>query len=161
MTADLIAFLRARLDEEDQLARAARREQVRYLTPGLLGRPLDPDECAAVWDAGGDEDEDGYFTRGVWANAGDVLVVRVRVDRDVSTAEHIARWDPARVLADVASKRAILNQCERWLSYGPVGPNEVDRAGDGAFVDAASEVLRLLAQSHAGHEDYRDDWRPA
>jgi hypothetical protein len=53
--------------------------------------------------------------------------------------EHIARHDPARVLADVEAKRRIVE----WDAEQPV-----DRG-----------VLNILASVYADHPDYREEWR--
>lgn len=57
-------------------------------------------------------------------------------------ASHIARWDPARVLADCEAKLRILGDEELWLR------GDTDR------------VARLLASAYADHPDYRAEWRP-
>jgi len=53
-----------------------------------------------------------------------------------AVAAHIARWDPARVLAECAAWRAAV------------------RSGD-------EVVLRALAAVHADHPDYREEWSPS
>jgi hypothetical protein len=53
--------------------------------------------------------------------------------------EHIARHDPARVLADVEAKRRIVE----WDVEQPV-----DRG-----------VLNILASVYADHPDFREEWR--
>ena len=54
--------------------------------------------------------------------------------------DHIARWDPARVLAECEAKR-------RLIALG-----EKDSYWD--------DVLRILALPYADHPDYREEWRP-
>lgn len=79
-------------------------------------------------------------------------------------ADHIARWDPARGLAECEAKRRIVAWCvevvgDRDLSnYGEVGCLRDDR--DALAVTLAVETLRLLALPYAGHPDYREEWRP-
>jgi hypothetical protein len=51
-------------------------------------------------------------------------------------ANHIARWDPARVLAECEARRRIVTECG-WET-----------------------VMRHLALPYADHPDYRDEWRP-
>jgi hypothetical protein len=54
-------------------------------------------------------------------------------------ATHIARHDPARVLAEVEAKRQILDH----LAY-----------------EWSSPILRYLALPYAGHPAYREEWKP-
>ena len=140
---DLIAFLRARLDEDEQTARAVgyeRIEVVDYLWESkhlLLQR------------------DDGE--------------AKATSELDASLATHIARHDPARVLAEVDAKRRTVEL------HGPATLH----AGGGAahfetvrvcrsceppkqFPETAypCATLRLLALPYASHPDYRDAWRP-
>lgn len=114
-------WLLARLDEDEQVARAAR--------PG-------------PWDgrAGIVQAEDGQdVATSVGHDQSDPLDVGERMAR--GDAHHIARHDPARVLADVAAKRRIV---EREDLHGE---------DDG--------TLRLLALPYADHPTYRAEyWTP-
>lgn len=65
---------------------------------------------------------------------------------------------PARVLADVAAKRRIVEMVSPWHEDHPDGlPNT---SGSGSYGEAWADVLRLLALADAGHPDYRPEWRP-
>jgi hypothetical protein len=64
---------------------------------------------------------------------------------------HIARHDPARVLAEVEAKRRIV---EMGASYVP----ELEHGDNGEW--ALDATLRLLALPYADHPDYRQEWRP-
>jgi hypothetical protein len=76
-----------------------------------------------------------------------VLVLGLGVVVDDRQAPHIVRWDPARVLAECAAKRAIID----W-----------DCMFDGGVVDGSSmendRVLWLLAQPYADHPDFDPAW---
>lgn len=61
---------------------------------------------------------------------------------------HIARHDPARVLADVAAKRAIVDAV---LPYSTGGQSQSCRE---------DMVLLYLAAVYADHPDYRQEWKP-
>jgi hypothetical protein len=73
---------------------------------------------------------------------------------------HIARWDPARVLAEVAAKRAIIGVCLSWdvenknidwsAPFLPTGE------GDNAHL-VAREVLLALASTYEDHPPGRDE----
>jgi len=56
-------------------------------------------------------------------------------------AQHIARHDPARVLAECAAKRAIIELSVNWDGF----TRNVD-------------VLRALAAVYADHPDYQEAW---
>ncbi|MEV6105728.1 DUF6221 family protein [Streptomyces sp. NPDC051940] len=100
MTDDLIAWLRARLDEEEHIAQATQAER------------------------------DGWYGR----EAAEYLP---RAD-----VAHITRHSPTQVLAEVETKRAIVDY--------------IMRECDGKL----SHVLRLLALPYAWHNDYRPEWLP-
>jgi hypothetical protein len=124
MSADLITFLRARLDEDEALALAA--------SPG----PWHPDaESYEVLAADDITVCDGFALSGPQLRA---------------TTEHIARWDPARVLAEVAAKRAVVD------GLAAADPH----AGYITGTFTARHALWLLAQSYADHPDYREEWKP-
>lgn len=117
MTADLVAFLRARLDEDEQVAQAVE---------------------AGPWHVDGGSVYAGYPTEQV-------------VDYS-EAAEHIARHDPARVLADVEATREVLRLTKRAFDY-----RETFLSG---FATAMEGALRLFAVAYAEHPDYREEWRP-
>lgn len=64
-----------------------------------------------------------------------------------ATACHIARHDPARILAEVEAKQQLLDQHVAY--YG---------AGDDT--DWPVRTLTLLALPYAAHPDYDERWRP-
>lgn len=70
------------------------------------------------------------------------------VDRHV--AEHVARHDPARVLLEVAAKRALVEYYDSAVLAVAIGRS----------VLASDYLLRLLASVYAGHPDYRAEWAP-
>lgn len=88
---DLIAFLRARIDEDEQVARGGNRGPWEIERWDALGGP-----AAHVLMPLGDGAQTG-LTRSALLGT-----------HDAETMEHIARWDPARALAEVEAKRRIL-----------------------------------------------------
>lgn len=64
-----------------------------------------------------------------------------------SAAAHVARWHPARVLAECDAKRHIIE-----LQRSDLRDDPQDWEAD--------EVLRLLGLPYADHPDYRAEWRP-
>lgn len=135
---DLIAFLRARLDEREARALAA--------SPGPWRPNAEHDEVLAV---------DDILVADGFALSSNQLR---------ATVDHIAGNDPEYVLEDIAAKRQIIGWCievigQRDLSrYGEFGALKDDP--DALAVTLAVETLRLLALPYAGHEDYRAEWRP-
>lgn len=67
-----------------------------------------------------------------------------------STAAHVARHDPARVLAEVEAKRRLLVHVDLIWKHSP-SPAEAR---------AWQHAVRHLALPYAGHPDYRQEWRP-
>lgn len=80
-------------------------------------------------------------------------------------AEHVARHDPARVLADCTARRRLVLACRdlrpdrAFLGARPEG------LADFPFPPAdqhqlAALTLALLALPYADHPEYRQEWRP-
>jgi hypothetical protein len=138
--ADLVGFLRARIDADEAAARAATED------PGM----------SAEWY----EQTSGCLDIGLPNHGGQDWTDYVWPQGDSRVTRYIARWDPARVLAEVAAKRAIVDLCAQWLSYGPIKDWELDRV-DAALVDAAPDLLRQLVQPYADHPDFDPTWRDA
>jgi uncharacterized protein DUF6221 len=128
----LAAFLLARIDDD--------RRQAEQATPG-------------PWhDVRIDDGTDGWNVeaRGAQRTDRDVAVDHARPAEGAcrrSDAAHIARWHPARVLAECDAKRRIIE-----LQRSDLRDDPQDWEAD--------EVLRLLALPYAGHPDYRAEWRP-
>lgn len=104
--------------------------------------------------------------RGPWHVDGGTVYATHITDQIVDytdSAEHVARHDPARVLAEVDAKRKMIALC---------GPPLIDVTPFGTAPDAPPEtvlgagepwglpVLHLLALPYADHPDYRAEWRP-
>ena len=89
----------------------------------------------------------------VWVSG---LAWRVaRVERSGATAAHIARHDPARVLAESESKRAIVE-----VHY-EVPASDIKWSNCGVCMSGWPCVtLRHLAAVYADHPDYDPTWRP-
>ncbi|MFJ2399877.1 DUF6221 family protein [Streptomyces xanthochromogenes] len=83
-------------------------------------------------------------------------------------ALHIARHDPARVLADIEAKRVLIAR------GGPFCTSDCDAPGNQPmdpesnwttplehhFDCAAYEAAKVLTLPYAAHPDYREEWRP-
>jgi hypothetical protein len=66
---------------------------------------------------------------------------------DAAYAEHIARWDPARVVAECAAKRAILDQHERAHRVCVTCEREFP-----------CPTLEIMAAVYSDHPDYDEEW---
>jgi hypothetical protein len=141
----IVDFLRARLDDDEQVAQAAGGDRW-----ALQGHPS---ETIAVYDSARDPVvyDEGYPTD--------------------EQAEHIARHDPARVLAEVDAKRRILDEYALVARLHDEAAARISVASPrpaGADLDTWSRsqhelpiydgVLRLLALPHRDHPDYRPEW---
>ena len=84
---------------------------------------------------------------------------------DRADAIHIAYHDPARVLADIAAKRAIVEDYQIVMAN-----NAIERANEGDELKIAAReliakslrmVLIRLAAPYADHPDFDEAWRSA
>jgi hypothetical protein len=112
----------------------------------FLRARLDEDEAAAR-----------LATPGPW-HCGDggwiVPVARADIYASQQNAAHIARHGPARVLADVAAKRALIADLEdlEEMIHSDRGIGRFTFSGD-------TTGLRYLAAVYAGHPDYDEGWK--
>lgn len=147
MSTDLVAFLRAQLDEDERAARAA------ALYPGKRWRP-------------------GSDGRTVFDDDGAELIADMYGPETRPRAEHIARHDPARVLAEVAAKRELLDEHRAVQEYtdqmggSPLDPDRMvcaacgDQGRDDNAVTPPCRTVRLLALPYDGHPDYQSALGP-
>ena len=153
MTGDLAAFLAARLDEDEAAAGVASRFPHWHGEPWYDGQFL----------------KDGRTQRAdLWGAPGMQFTGHGALDTVV--VDHIARHDPARVLREVAAKRAILS-VHRVVEYpGPYVPISptcsiciTEREGyqeEWGDDDWPCATIRLLAAVYSDHPDYRQEWAP-
>ena len=136
MTDDLTAFLSARLDEDEAVAKAA----------ASAAGPRWHHEL--YW-----PDDGGDATAVIFSAAGAPLADTLHRE-DEEMAAHIARHDPARVLRDVEAKRRLL--ARHWpdrfgCQYCADGGHNSDRG----CADLAD-----LGAIWSDHPDYREEWKP-
>jgi hypothetical protein len=122
---ELIAFVRSCVDEDERVAREA--------------ATTDP----GPWRA--DYDERGYDGR-IRDGRGYTVVHQEDSTPGRATAEHIAHWDPARVLAEVKAKRERLGWIEGELR-------------DDSTNETAQWLARVEAKPYAGRQGWRKEWR--
>lgn len=126
----LAAFLRVRLDEEVESARRA------------FSGQTDPENGWGAY-------------RPAWQQHA-TITPHVGIIHEAVQADHVVRWNPARVLADIDVKRRIVAHMEAILNAaeGDDTPDHYDALG------SAELTLALLAAPYADHPDYRAEWRP-
>ena len=127
---DLIAFVTARLDEDEAAAKAAARKRnapwrSEKLQTDLAGRVNNSPEGASP-----SERDRGF----------------VASTNSRSIADHIARHDPARVLREITAKRAVIRRYED-AAFG---------AED--TVNVLYLVVSDLSGCWSDHPDYRQEW---
>ncbi len=66
-------------------------------------------------------------------------------------APHIARWDPARVLAECEAKRRFVRNAQAWDNTSGDNAQQVARE--------LLRMMRLLAVPYADRPGYREEWR--
>jgi hypothetical protein len=139
---DLLAFLNARLLEDEAAARAA--------TPGPWAWEATGDKDSS-WALGFVQDEDGSDLSGELEHDAGIVIEGVceSISGHVPDAVHIARNDPARALREAEAKRAVSAL-----------------HGNGNVPDSCSycheawpcRTVRFLAAVYSGHRDYRPEW---
>jgi uncharacterized protein DUF6221 len=141
---DLIAFLNARLDEDEAIAEAAGGS-----APQGVWAQVDPDRRPGRIDC-----DSGY------------VVTYDEGSPDDGQAAHIARHDPARALREVAAKRSILKRHVPVVAgYGPLEDQQCCAAESSdedmwyAKSWPCSTVLALAAVWN-DHPGYQDEWKP-
>ena len=75
-------------------------------------------------------------------------------------ADHIARHDPARVLAECEAKRRIVAQYQGATLARDNNQGTIARLLGDTIVETLTELLPLLALPYADHPDYRQEWKP-
>jgi hypothetical protein len=143
MSDDLAEFLLARIAEDEAVARAVTSSGSWVAVPA--SDPYRPGAADVARVEGGDEYSPDYV-----ALDGDGLG-----STTMANAEHMARWDPVRVLAECDSKRRIV-EAHRRTDYRL--PHEGYRVTIGH--DGLDEAVRLLALPYVDHPDYDESWRP-
>lgn len=136
---EIVAFLTARIGEDEQVAQAAIEE---------VGEPewIGSDESGHAW---------RYQHSGVWGDddgpcseAPEVATTGLKL-----VQRHIARHDPARVLREVKAKRRILArhaECGTGSGYCDDGGHDLGGLGCGD--------LRDLAAPFSGEPGYDERW---
>lgn len=144
---ELVDFLKARLDEDEQIARrASEYAEAQWRLEEEFGEtvlwwPPEPRIAEKEREHGLPVVSDHWRGQTIESNG-------------PSIAPHIARHDPARVLREVEAKRRIVVAREKT-------PTEIEDPEFEEGTESALEyVLRLLALPYADHADYDANWKP-
>lgn len=92
-----------------------------------------------------------------WGIDGRAITPHVGVIHEEVQRVHVAKWNPARVLAECEAKRQILK-----LHTGTHECPDNDWLGTGTYTvyRRDCQTLRLLAEPFSGHPEYQESWRP-
>lgn len=125
-------FLEARIAEDEEVAMDA----------------VDGDDDDGVWHVG------PSFGGGSEQVKGKGILIYGEGGHTEDQAAHIAAWDPARVLAECAAKRWVLDTLQ---GYEPGsewhGEEDMGRRGNNA-----AGAVRKMAAVYSDHPDYDKDW---
>lgn len=136
----LTEFLLARIAEDEAAAGAAR--------PAPWGYQSDDYGDGQLWS--GDDSSNG-IAHASWEHSG---------EQTAADLAHIARHDPARVLAECEAKRAIVQVREALDQEARrVGLTDYERATDVRATRIGLDVaIKALATVYADHPDCRAEW---
>lgn len=137
MSDDLVAFLRARLDEDERMAQA--------VTP--LGYTM----VMGVQRA----DENWVLYRSVPSGL-DGMPAR---NDDPAARAHFFRHDPRRVLREVEANRRLIKRYENALAVG-TSVASFTRGQDDGYRQGCLDVIRDKAEVYADRPGYQEAWRP-
>lgn len=93
------------------------------------------------------EDRSGHY----WSVVDEVFI---------PIGEHIARWDPARVLVETDVKLRIAGTYLGAHDGLQQVTDPVQRVLAEAMLEAHGDAVRAAALPYAGHPEYRQEWRP-
>lgn len=159
---DLVAFIEARLAEDEQLARDASFKSAGWQFAEQRPQPWGQDELPAQ----------------ILASGKPIMTFAIEYGAPLAV-DHVLRWDPARVLAEITAKRkrlALYLEAKETLTAVLAGTNpraldetpatahsysreriKVNQAS-GRFI--AYEIsVKLDAMAYADHEDFDERWR--
>src|SRR5574337_1430284 len=136
---DLTEFLLARISEDETLARKSSPSPWQYgdVESVAGGSLYDKTRMIGSLHYEQPTDHDGTIVRHLLSDEAD------------ANGAHIARHDPARVLAECEAKRRIV---EDRLHLDTVRP--------GAIRAHSEWACRVIASIYADHPDYREEWKP-
>lgn len=165
---DLVQWLRAQLDLDERIARAASGATVVGAPGAWQAAPLGDE-----WEASSGEDEELLVAvrpglprppdvmSGLW---GAVFSHRQdeadpEADSPRRAFEHAARHDPARVLREVDAKRQVLKMADEAAEQAK-SPDYLVNGPAKMMLACLKPVVMRLAAVYSGNAGYRKEWRP-
>lgn len=152
MTMGIVEFLEARIAEDEAVAQDAGARALEWRSSnGSVsggGKPYVDD-----WS------EDEPLTQ----YDGEVTIVYDEGWPEDVEAAHIARYDPARVLQEVAAKRAIIAASKDTYAGPPWEDADIESGAADVWDGRQTsyrEVLANLACAYSDHPDFNEEWRP-
>ena len=134
---DLVEFLFERLDEEEKSAQSATQGKWKVWAMEVVADPKgnsDIEEAVSV----------------CVASSTNPLHPRT------GNAEHIAMWDPERVLAECKAKREMIQEWDDWKIY--FRRNQVSNYHYGIRIGIESALI-MLVQVYSNHPDFQEEWK--
>lgn len=164
MSDDLVAFIEARLRDEEAEALAATPGPWRY-NPGKQWLQIENKALRDAAARAGVQGEEFVGAGPLDATVGVAATGPADHPQSMADARFIARHDPSRVLRELAAKRAIL---ARYVDALDVHSESESRATDDRYswgwatwyVEALGPVVRQLALPYSDHPDFRPEWSP-
>lgn len=156
VTLTLTDFLLARIAEDEEVAKQAKSDSPRWASTQKDGTlKIDTGIESMGWEFGGGD--------GIWSCDDPYDDCGTYVSHAFAEGDHIARHDPARVLAECEAKRRIVEEHsdggKDWDGQRFV--HWCRRcAGRRGHEPWPCPTLRALALPYADHPDYRQEWRP-
>lgn len=147
MTVNLVEFLRARLDEDERIARAVRVPHDWHQGPGDDDPEWVGDEMVLMWppEFHTPYEQDKHW-RGLTVEGSEL-------------AAHIAAHDPARVLREVEAKRKLVAAFDSAVvAYGAAEQGTAVSERMGGSVNSLRYALQLVALAYADHPGYKEEW---
>lgn len=159
---DIVEFLKARLDEDEAIAKnavAGFPDDDRFEGDLSSWHADDSGYGSASIGAGGVQRDNGFSGIGTF---GSCLVVYDEGLPTIEAATHMVRHDPARVLREVAAKRAIIADMEKADRVAEMEA-ESEHSEESWEWEARSstltDALKHLATAYSDHPDYRREWK--
>jgi hypothetical protein len=161
---DLVAWLRAQLDEDERVARAADEGPwVVGTTSGMAyGGHVVHFEDGQIWPQR--RVIRGSHVASAPASGKGRMIADLadgyRPSRREENAEHIARHDPARVLREVEAKRRLLDEVKQLIDTLDAKIESEWGDGHDGPTGESDLLLKLLALPYSDRPGYREEWRP-
>lgn len=153
MNDEFLQWLRTQLDNDERIAKdAARKAAADLATADRRADSFAPPYDGSHWG----HDWDHVLMRDPRPDRARKVTIADCGHGAVGLVTHIAEHDPARVLAEVAARREVIDAYERMSADAKATEDD----GAALWALALLSALRHLAVPYADRLGYRDEWRP-